>query len=468
MADETTPTDRRMELRAINSQRMEQRLLPQMLQSIEILQLATTDLLQLVAQQMETNEALELAPSTDGAEVDAQIRAASTRAADEWDAPGVRPTSEECDGKRALMENQPAQSDELAESVRLQASLRGLSAEVCEAIAALTECLDDRGLLPIPIEEVAASAALPVELVQLALTELRTMEPRGLGATTGVEAMLLQAEGDPDYATIERLLTRHLEQLADNKWPEVARALRMSVEELADFVERIKLLTPAPGADLRATAEPTLVADVAAWLVDGEVQVALAEDGLPQIAVSELYAQMAADKSVDKDVRDRLRKSVQQARELVDAIAQRQATLLRVTRAVFERQREFLEQGRVALRPLRMSDLADQLGLHASTVSRAIAGKHVATPVGTLPLREFCSNGSDGVDAVGHARGAVAERVIALVCGEDPGKPLSDDTIVEELRRRGIDIARRTVAKLRDELGIPSSYRRRKHGTKKA
>ncbi len=457
-----------MELRAITTQRMEQRLLPQMLQSIEVLQLATTDLLQLVAQQMESNEALELEVPTNGAEVEAQILEATAKAALEWDAPGVRQTAEDLDGKRALIENQPAESDELAASVRLQASMRGLSSEMCEAVAALADCLDERGLLPITVEDVAASAVLPLEVVQRALTELQTMEPRGLGAATGVEAMLLQAVGDPDYLTIERLLTQHLQQLADNKWPDVARALRISVEDLAAFVERIKELSPAPGADLRAEVEPALVVDVAVWLVDGELQVALAEDGVPKVAVSELYAQMAADTSVDKDVRDRLRKSVQQARDLVDAIAQRQVTLLRVTRAVFLRQREFLERGRVALRPLKMLDLADELGLHPSTVSRAIAGKHVATPVGTLPLRDFCSTGSDGVDAVGHARGAVAERVIAMVCGEDPEKPLADDAIVLALGRQGIDIARRTVAKLRDELGIPSSYRRRKHGTERS
>lgn len=457
-----------MELRATTSQRMEQRLLPQMLQSIEILQLATTDLLQLVAQQMETNEALELDTAAEGAEVTAQILDATVRACDEWDAPGVRPTSEEVDGKRALIESQPDEPDELLASVRLQAALRGLSGELRDAVAAIAESLDARGLLPASLADVAASAAIPLDVAERALAELRTMEPKGLGAATGVEAMLLQAEGDPDYATIERLLRDHLEQLADNKWPEVARALRITVEELADLVERIKDLSPAPGADLRATAEPTIAADVAAWLVDGELQVALAEDGAPKVAVSELYSQMAADKSVDKEVRDRLRKSVQQARELVDAIAQRQATLLRVTRAVFGRQREFLERGRVALRPLRMTDVADELGLHPSTVSRAIAGKHVATPAGTLPLRDFCGGGSsDGVDAAGHARGAVAERLLALVGEEDGAKPLSDDSLVEALSRQGIEIARRTVAKLRDELGIPSSYRRRKHGTRK-
>lgn len=458
-----------MELRATTNQRMEQRLLPQMLQSIEILQLATADLLQLVSQQMETNEALELAPVAETAELSAQILDATSRAAEEWEVPAVRQTNDEVDGRRALLESQPAPVDELTSVVRLQASLRGLPQELCDAVGAIADHLDERGLLPMSLADVAASAALPLATAQRALDELRTMEPRGLGASTGVEAMLLQAKGDPDYVAIERLLTQHLEQLAANKWPDVARSMSLSLDELSELVERMRQLNPAPGGELRSSAEPTVTADVAAWLVDGELHVALAEDGVPQIAVSELYAQMAADKTVAKDVRERLRSQVREARELVDAIAQRQATLLRVTRAVFERQRDFLERGRAALRPLRMTELAGQLGLHPSTVSRAIAGKHVATAVGTLPLRDFCAGGSsDGSDAAGHARGAVAERIAALVESEDRARPLSDDSIVEQLAANGVEIARRTVAKLREELGIPSSYRRKKHGAKKS
>ncbi len=456
-----------MELRATTSQRMEQRLLPQMLQSIEILQLATADLLQLVSQQMETNEALELAPVAETAELSAQIVDATARAADEWDSPGVRPVTEDVDGKRALLESQAAPVDELVHAVRMQASLRGLPQSLCDAIGAIAEHLDERGLLAAPLDEIAQSAALPTDVAQRALAELKTMDPRGLGASSGVEAMLLQAEGDPDYAAIEQLLTQHLAKLADNKWPEVARAMQISVDDVAALVERMKQLTPAPGSSLRSQAEPGLVADVAVWTVDGELHVALADEGLPQIAVSELYAQMSKDASVDKEVRDRLRSQVREARDLVDAIAQRQRTLLRVTRSVFERQREFLERGRAALRPLRMSDVADELSLHASTISRAIAGKHVATAFGTMPLREFCAGGSsDGRDSAGHARTAVAERIASLVESEDKSRPLSDDTLVERLREQGIEIARRTVAKLREELGILSSYRRRQHGAK--
>lgn len=465
MTKPSAKTLRPMQLQAKATQRLEQRLLPQMLQSIEILQLATTDLLQLVAQQMETNEVLELAPAAEATELSAEIVDAALRTADEWDAPGVRSPSDEVDGRRALLESQPAPTDELVASVRLQASLRDLPSELIDALGTLCEHLDERGLLVQPVEAVAATSGVDQQLLQAALLELQTMEPRGLGAASGIEAMLLQAKGDPDYAVIEQLLTRHLEALAANKWPEVARAVRLEVAELAALVERMRAFTPAPGESLRSQQEPTISADVAVWLFDGEIQVALAEDGVPQLAVNELYAHMVTDRSIDSSVREHLRSRVRAARELMDAIAHRQSTLLRVTRAVFEHQRDFLEHGRAALRPLRMVDIAGDLGMHPSTISRAIAGKYVATAMGTISLREFCSGGSaDGIAAAGHARGAIAERLFELVESEDKSKPWSDDALVAKLREQGILVARRTVAKLRDELGIKSSYRRRQHG----
>lgn len=439
-----------------------------MLQSIEILQLATVDLLQLVAQQMETNEALELVAASDPNEVDRAVDDARRRAEDEWESSGVRQLGDEVDGRRALLENQPAPVDGLLDEVRLQVALRDLEPSVVEAVGMLAERLDERGLLPESVEAVAAATGIDLEVARSALHELQRLEPRGLGAPDGVHAMLLQAEGDPDYARIEQLLTQHLEALAANKWPEVARALQLEVGELADLVERMRSLTPCPGEGLRSRADAPIAADVAVWVEEGALQVALAEDGVPQLAINELYASMAKDRAVDPAVREHLKGRVRAARELVDAIAHRQSTLLRVTREIFERQRDFLDRGRAALRPLRMADVAGALGVHASTVSRAIAGKYVATARGTLPLRDFCVGGTgDGKGESGHARSAVAQRLQELVETEDRSDPWSDDAIVRKLAEQGIEVARRTVAKLRDELGIASSYRRRQHGGKR-
>jgi RNA polymerase sigma-54 factor len=454
-----------MHLQASTSQRLEQRLLPQMLQSIEILQMTTADLLQLVAQQAETNEVLDLEPAAEAQALSAEIFEAERRAADEWEASGIRPQAEDVDGRRALLENQPASEDELLASVRMQAAMRGLSDELTDAIAALVGELDERGLLQAPLDEVAVAVGRSEESLQQALQELQTMEPTGLGAASGVEAMLLQAKGDPDYAEIEALLTQHLEALAANKWPEVARRLGIAVEELAALVERMRSLNPAPGESLRSRAASPLQPDVAAWLADGEVRVALAEDGLPQLALNGFYTALLQDKTVERDVRSRLRAQMRAAQDLIDAVSHRRSTLLSVTRAVFERQRGFLVQGTQGLVPLRMAEIADALSLHPSTISRAIAGKNVATPFGTMALRDFCSGGAkDEGGGQGIARCAVAERLQQLIDGEDRARPLSDEDLVRRMGEAGIRLARRTVAKMREELGVPSSYRRRQHG----
>ncbi|MGE3172943.1 MAG: RNA polymerase factor sigma-54 [Planctomycetota bacterium] len=456
-----------MQLEARTTQRLEQRMLPQMLQSIEVLQLATADLLQLVSQQLESNEVLELEPAQDAATLAAEVVDATAAVTAEWEADGVRRTNEDVDGRRAMLENQPAPTDGLLESVQLQVAFRELAPDLAAAVTELAGRLDQRGLLPEALDQVAADTGLAAELLRRALDELQSMEPRGLGASTGVEAMLLQAQGDPDFAAIEVLLTEHLEALSRNKLPDVARAMHLDLQELQDLIERMRDLTPAPAAGLHAAAEPGITADVAAWLEDGEVRVELAEHGVPQLAVNEFYARLARDRGTDRVLRDHLRGRLRAANDLIFAIEQRQSTLLRTATALFRHQRDFLEQGRLGLRPLRMADLAAQLGVHASTISRAIAGKYVVTAFGTFALREFCEGGSaDGTAEAGHARTAVAQHVADLVQAEDRQKPLSDDALVARLQELGIRVARRTVTKLRQELGIPSSYRRRQHGGK--
>ena len=203
---------------------------------------------------------------------------------------------------------------------------------------------------------------------------------------------------------------------------------------------------------------------------DGQVQVAVDHLALPVLGINEDYEVMAGAAQTEKDVRRYLRGKLQSARELIFAIQQRKATLARVGAAIISRQRDFLTHGRSAIRPMKMADVADQLGLHTSTVSRAIAGKYMQTDQGIFSLREFFDgargHGPDGrVGSTG--RMAVKEHVKQLLGAEDASKPMSDDEVVSHLRARGIQIARRTVSKYRQELGIPSSWQRKRFGTKR-
>lgn len=458
-----------MSLQVRMSQRQEQRmaLLPQMLQSIEILQLATAELLTRIDEELQQNETLEAAPV---AEV---LPDATPLPRQEWEDSGWQepvargPAGDDDgeDGKRAFLENQSGgETESLVDFVRMQVAWEGLPKHLAAAVILLAENLDDRGLLVVPVAEVAAANGLAPDLLTEAHCVLKSLQPVGIGAGSPIEAMLLQAAGDPDLPTIERLLRDHLDALARNKLPEVARALAISLDDLQGLLQRIGELDPRPGAAFATQAAAPVRPEAFAWLADGEVKVALDDRSLPELAVSPEYASLAADRSVDRSVRAYLRAKVRSAKELIGAISHRHDTLLAVVAAVMQEQRPFLIEGRAAIRPLRMAEIAERLGLHTSTISRAIAGKYVQTERGVFLLRDFFDGGrGEAVAEQGHGKMAVAQRLGELIDQEDKRQPLSDDDLVAALAQRGIEVARRTVTKYRKELGIASSYRRRRH-----
>ena len=248
-----------MSLETRLGQRQEQRLalLPQMLQSIEVLQLATEDLLTFLEQEVQQNETLELrpAPPPDPELPAPPVLEREDSGWEEW----RRPSSDEGeDGKSAFLANVPAHADSLLDFVRQQLAYREVPALLADAVIQLCEHLDERGLLPFPLADLAQELDVPLALLEEAHQELLTLEPRGIGAVDPVAAMLLQADGDPDLPTIERLLRSHLEDLSRNKLPEVARALHLSVDDLRDLLVRMKDLNPRPGAAFTGTAAATI------------------------------------------------------------------------------------------------------------------------------------------------------------------------------------------------------------------
>jgi len=420
-------------------------------------------LLQYVATEVEQNEALELRSVAQEPEVSApsQVEAEDSG----WQEWRRANSSDGEDGKQAWLANLPAQDEGLVEFVRQQLAFRGLPDLLSDAVAQLAERLDDRGLLPFALADVAAELGVPVALLEEARAVLLTLEPRGIGAFDAVEAMLVQAADDPDLLHIERILREHLPALGRNKLPDVARELRLSVDELQDLLARMRELEPRPAGDFYARAATPIVPDAYVFVRDGEAHVALDDRFVPELAVNEDYATMAGSRSTDREVRAYLRPKLRAARDLIDAVHHRQETLRRVVDAVMREQSAFLARGKGAIRPLRMSEIAARMGLHTSTVSRAIAGKHVQTERGLFKLRDFFDGGRiDAAPKAGQGRMAVAQQIEELVAAEDKAAPLADDDLVAALQRRGVQAARRTVTKYRKELGIPSSYQRRRFG----
>ena len=459
-----------MKIQADLSQRTEQRLalLPRMLQSIEVLQLATTDLLKLIDRELEDNETLEVVASPETPTPEPSE--APTPVADEESADWTRSPSTasgEEDRKQAFMNNLPAAAESLMDFIRQQVAWWDLTEELADAVLVLAEHLDDRGLLTLSdgeLDEIVRGVDSDD-----ALGLLQSLEPRGIGARTPIEAMLLQVPpGDPDRADIRVILYEHLEKLARNKIPDVARALGRSVDEVQSLLVKIGTLEPRPAASFTSEEVGAIRPEAEVYSENGTVQILVNDQTLPELGINQLYQDMITNGGTAKDVRSYLREKLQSARGLIDAVEQRRRTLARVVAAVMNHQCEFLEKGRTGIRPLKMAEVADQLELHTSTVSRAISGKYVQTEWGIFSLREFFDGGrgSAGSGGSGSGRMAVKERIQELVRSEDPERPLSDDELVGQLSARDIKVARRTVTKYRKELGIQSSWMRRKYGSK--
>ena len=419
--------------------RSEQRLalLPEMLQSLQVLQLAAQELEAFVVAEFERNEALELRlPKADRSEArGGEISAVDLAAAPELD---------------------------LQAFLRAQLAWLECPADLTHTVLAVAEHLDERGLLTTGESELAAT--LPGADVAPAIALLRTLEPKGIGAASATAAMLTQLDSDdPDRARIEVLLTSYLEELARNRQPQVAHALATDVPELQRLLARIRALDPRPGAAFARQPAEWVRPELRVELTDDDVVVSFVAAHLPALRVSARCAALAADG--DAELRAYLRPKLAAARDLIRAVDLRRHTLLAVTTAVMRRQTAFLGEGPRSLLPLRMQAVADAIGVHASTVSRAVAGKWVITPQGTYPLRDFFDTGGAATPAGGDAVGqrGVQARIAELIAGEDPRRPLSDDELSALLASAGVQIARRTVAKHRNELGLPRQSRRRVH-----
>ena len=439
-------------LRQTQQMGLRQLMLPQMLQSMAILQMPLPQLLEHIELQLESNEVLSW-----------DLRPSDPALARFLHQPGQPASRETRRRKEELMQQVAAPGASLEERIRAQLAWLGTGPGLAQAVLWLLQQLDGGGLLPEVPRASAREAGIGDALLDEALLLLQRLEPRGLGAPTAVEAILLQLEGDPDREDIARLLGNHLDDLARNRLPEVAEAMELSVDALRELLERMRTLELRPAAPMQDAGEPPLHADARAWLEEGEVAVALADEVLPGLGIDRSYVTLFRRRATEVSVRDYLRPKVRAARELIAALEDRRETLRRVVTEVMRRQRRFLEVGITAIRPLAMAQVADALDVHASTVSRAIAGKNVQTPHGVIRLRDFFDGAAEaGGDSAG--RTAVRRMVADLVREEDPARPLSDDDIVVALRERALKVSRRTVTKYRQELGIPASYLRRRHG----
>lgn len=450
------------------------RLSPQMLQRIEVLQLPALDLTEMIEQELQENEALELVQ--DGpAEVTGDPPEAGEDSGDDWDdaewerrEPGSGPTRME------VMAATAAAPISLAEHLGGQLDLLELSSREHTIGRAILAALNDRGWLLVPLAEVPVELqpAPTAEELEHVLHLVQGLEPAGIGARDLTECLLLQLRPEqPDYDLLVTLVVQHLDDIAHNRIPRIARETGAGVEKVLDAIEVIQHLDPIPGRRFGGVPAPHVRPDVTVRRVGQDFEISIESDWIPDVIVSRSYRQMAADRRLDPELRKHIRGKIEGAQSLVEAIEQRKNTLFRVASELVNRQADFLEHGPAGLRPLRMQEVADALGVHVSTISRAISGKYLQTPRGIVPMKLLFTGevparaAVDGGTTSGEdpaSRAGVRELVRSIVAGEDGHQPLSDEAIVEILKQQhGLDIARRTVTKYRKALGIGSSRDRR-------
>jgi len=335
---------------------------------------------------------------------------------------------------------------------------------ICENIVAN---LDWRGYLESPLEEIVASIEgvdVTPEQAEAALRVVQKLEPPGVGARDTQECLLIQLDPRaPDYNLLRRIIESYLDDIVKNRYPNVAKALGCTIDELKDAVEQIGRLNPIPGALFGEGTAPHVIPDLRVELVEGEYRVMLEDTSLPSLGICSYYARRLEQEGLDPKTEEYLRQKLQSARWLIDAIQQRRSTLFNITSAIVETQKEFLDKGPMFLKPLKMQDIADEVGVHVSTVSRAMSGKYIQTPRGIYSLKHFFTGGVQKENGEVESWEVVRQKLLAVVAAEDKSNPLSDEQVADELRKQGIDIARRTVSKYRKVLSIPSSRQRREY-----
>ena len=299
----------------------------------------------------------------------------------------------------------------------------------------------------------------------IALDAVDTLDPTGVGARSPKECLLLQLSPQHPHARqLRKLINHSLEDLARNRLPKIARELGEPVEVVKQLAQVLRSdFDPFPGRRFESEAPMRVRPDVVVEKVEDRYELRLENDYLPRLSLDQRRLREIRARRLDPDLRKQLRRDVESARWLIESIEQRKRTLERVAREIVQRQEEFLEKGVSHLKPLKMQEIADELGIHVSTVSRALKGKYIQTPQGVHELKFFFTGASRGTDGVVETRRGVKERVREIIESEDRKSPLSDEEIVEKLKAIGLNIARRTVTKYRKAMNIPSSRQRREY-----
>src|ERR1700720_1720447 len=460
---------------------LQQVLAPQLQQSLLILQAPLLELRNLVQQEMETNPVLEelaTEPNADGSEepptssADEEFKAEFDQLAkldDEWRDYMAQSTSysgrsQEAEDKRQFFFDSIATQETLQQHLMGQLNQNALDADDRKTAELIIGNIDDNGFLQTTPEEMALNTGIPQEDFETMLTLVQSFHPPGVGARDLRECLLIQLKREGKQNSLEyKMISEHMQDLGKRRFPEIARRVGVNVEQVQKCANSIAQLDPRPGAIFAQAPQNYVLPDVTVEKVNGNYQVILNGEQIPHLRISNTYKDIMAQDGNGNEVKDYIRDKIRSGKFLIKSIHQRQQTISNIAHQIVQRQHEFFERGSSYLKPMTMVQIADAVGVHETTVSRAISGKYMSTPQGVFEMKYFFTPGYQTATGESMSNTSVKEAILELVKREDGNQPLSDNEMVEILSERGIPIARRTVAKYRTELNILPSHMRRKY-----
>ncbi|MCU0858552.1 MAG: RNA polymerase factor sigma-54 [Pontiellaceae bacterium] len=460
----------------VQEQRMEQSLTPQMLQSLKILQAPILDLQIMIRQEMDQNPTLEReAPEAEQPtdfdeaareELREEREIGELTELAEWDADfrSNREIRSQADDERyQFMMDSIEGTASLQEHLLSQLALAGLNARERGIAEVLIGSIDDDGYLLLDIDGIMGSTPeFPEELFERLITVIQGFDPVGVGARDLKECLLLQLRHQGKGDSLEALLVRdHLDKLGAHQYEQIARAMHLPLEKVKDLSAAIADLDPKPGRNFTADKTEYVIPEISVEKKNGVWTVTQNRSPYPRLFISLKYLELLKDKSTAAETRKYIREKIAKSKFFIRSIDQRQDTIYRIACEIVRVQKDFFEDGIAGLKPLGMKEVAELLGVHETTVSRACNGKYMSTPQGTFEFKYFFITGVAQSDGRILSNASIKSVLTDIIRTESKRRPMSDQRIAEELSRQGIDIARRTVAKYREQMKIlPARLRR--------
>lgn len=470
----------RMDHQMVQTQRQQLVLTQKMQQGLHMLQLSTLELDQYLQQQLESNpflemEALEVAPDAlevappkdDNESFDESFDL--DRYADKLDAKYREGRdlsyNPDLEAKRRYYEDSITQAESLSAHLLNQLHINfddDTRLAIGERI--IIGDIDARGYFTSTASEIAQEMEVPIDLVQEVLDKIKSFEPTGVGASDIIECLLLQVDAEyPKNTLLRSLITDHFDELAQRQVPRIAKAMKISNDDVENLLKLVATLNPWPGHEYSTDPPQYIAPDVVVEEIDGEYIVRAVDERLPVVKINDSYSKDMKSQAQCKEDKTYIRQQMDAAKWLKRNLSQRKQTICRVSQAIVDVQTEFMRNGVEHIKPLVLQDIAQELGVHETTVSRATRGKYIQTPQGIFELKYFFSPGLRRDSGEDQSSKSVQEKIKQTIENENKKKPLSDQKIADMLQKEGLDIARRTVTKYRKLLNIPSTTMRREY-----